>query len=329
MRAGSLASAAAAMTPRKLGRAFRHSAWAACALARYGWPQKLIFYNSGIGDDLLCTTVARELRNRNSGTIWTGANYCELFDANPDARAVPNSDWRFGALASLLGAEVRPLWYTKYDPDNDRDPEPPLHIAAMMCQAAGTKGSVAIRPYLFLRRSETAEGNVADNQIAIQSTTRAAATTLQNKEWLPERFQSVVNSLSGRFNVVQLGGSGDPKLDNVIDLRGKTSLRQAAAILSRSRLFVGLVGGLMHMARAVDCPAVIVYGGRERPQISGYVCNTNITATPPCSPCWQRNRCEYDRTCMTEIGADAVIAAVKTALDSRNGELCVERVCIP
>lgn len=316
------------MTPRKLGRAFRHSAWAAYALARYGWPQKLIFYNSGIGDDLLCTTVARELRNRNIGGIWIGANHCDLFDGNPDAQAVPSSDWRFGALAPLLGAEVTPLWYTKYDPDNDRDPEPPLHIAAMMCRAAGIKGPISIRPYLFLRHSEIAEGKIADNQIAIQSTAQAAATPLQNKEWLPERFQAVVNALSRRFNFVQLGAAGDPKLDNVIDLRGKTSLRRAAAVLRGSRLFVGLVGGLMHLARAVDCPAVIVYGGRERPEISGYVCNRNIVARPPCSPCWQRNRCEYGRACMTEIGADAVIAASEAALDSRSGELSIERVCI-
>jgi ADP-heptose:LPS heptosyltransferase len=99
---------------------------------------------------------------------------------------------------------------------------------------------------------------IAKDQIAIQSTTRAAATPLHNKEWLPERFQAVVNALSGQLNFVQVGSSGDPKLDNVIDLRGKTTLRQAAAVLARSRLFVGLVGGLMHLARAVDCSAVIV-----------------------------------------------------------------------
>jgi ADP-heptose:LPS heptosyltransferase len=312
----------------KLGRTFTYSGWAAYTLARYGWPRKLIFYNSGIGDDLLCTIVARELRSRKSGRLWVGSKYGELFEGNPDAQAVPISDWRFGALAPFLGADVRPLWYTQYDPENDRDPEPPLHFAAMMCQKAEVSGLISIRPYIFLRHSEMGQGNIARNQIAIQSTTRAAATPLKNKEWLSERFQSVVNSLSGRFNIVQLGTSGDPKLDNVIDLRGKTSLREAAAILSQSRLFIGLAGGLMHLARAVDCPAVIVYGGRERPEISGYICNKNITTTPPCSPCWQRNRCDYDRVCMTSIDADLVLSAVGEILDRDRTELLTEQISI-
>lgn len=311
----------------KLGRALTYGGWAAYTLARYGRPRALIFYNGGIGDDLLCTTVARELRNRTSGKIWVGTRYSELFEENPDLRPVPISDWRIGRLARLLGADL-PLGYTQYDPATDRDPEPPMHFAAMMCRKAGVTGPISIRPYLFLRQSERGEGRIAEKQIAIQCTTRAAATPLQNKEWLPERFQSVVNALSTNFNFVQLGASDDPKLDNVVDLRGKTTLRQAAAVLSRSRLFVGLAGGLMHLARAVDCPAVIVYGGRERPGTSGYICNTNIATTPPCSPCWQRNRCDYHRVCMTEIGANQVITAVNAALESRTGDLAVERVSI-
>jgi ADP-heptose:LPS heptosyltransferase len=311
------------MALRKLGRAFTYSGWATYALARYGWPRKLISYNGGIGDDLLCTTVARELHKRKRGTIWVGTQYSELFEENPDARAVPISDWRFSALAPLLGADAGSLWYTQYDPATDSDPEPPLHFAAMMCRKAGVAGLISIRPYLFLRRSERGSGKIADNQIAIQS-----ATPMRNKAWFAERFQSVVHSLSNKFKFIQLGSSADPKLDNVIDLRGMTTLRQASAVLSNSRLFVGLAGGLMHLARAVDCPAVIVYGGRERPQISGYICNRNIRATPPCSPCWQRNRCDHDRVCMTEISSETVIAAVKESWENRGDELAVEQVYI-
>jgi hypothetical protein len=316
------------MALRRPGRALTAGGWAAYALARYGWPRKLIFYNGGIGDDLLCTTVARELRKRRSGKIWVGTKYRELFEGNPDAQAVPSADWRFGALAPFLGAEVRPLWYTRYDSVSDSDPEPPMHFAAMMCQQAGIRGWVSIRPYLYLRQLERIKGRIAENQIAVQSTTRGSDTPLRNKEWLPERFQSVVNSLSGGFSFVQLGVSGDLKLDNAIDLRGKTTLRQAAAILSHSRLFVGLASGLMHLARAVDCPAVIVYGGRERPEISGYICNKNIKTTPQCSPCWQRNRCDYGRACMTSIEASIVLSAVSEILDRDRIELPIEQISI-
>lgn len=313
-----------------IARAFPHSLWAAYTLARYGWPRKFVFYNSGVGDDLLCTTVVRELYKRKSGKVWIGTKYCELFEGNSGATAVPAGDWRFGALASVLGADIRPLWYTQYDPADDRDPEPPLHFAAMMCRKAGITGEIAVRPYVYLGQEEIIEGRLVADQIAVQSTTRAAATPLQNKEWMPERFQSVVDSLASRFNLVQLGSPTDPKLGNVVDLRGKTTLRQAAAVLSNSRLFVGLAGGLMHLARAVDCPSVIVYGGRERPEISGYICNKNVKSDQPCSPCWQRNRCDYDRVCMTSIDPSMVLEAIHESLaespEGQRNELPVEQV---
>jgi len=66
----------------------------------------------------------------------------------------------------------------------------------------------------------------------------------------------------------------------------------------------------MHLARAVDCRGVIVYGGRENPSVSGYECNENLMGKTPCSPCWQRNRCDYDRECMRIISASQVIDAV-------------------
>jgi ADP-heptose:LPS heptosyltransferase len=303
-----------------------YSPWAAQTVALNGWPQKFIFYGAGVGDDLLCTTVAHELRSRKAGTIWIAAKYVELFYGNPDVSVVPMSDWRVSTLAGLLGADVRALWYTTYEPQNDRDPEPPQHFAAMMCARAGVTGSVLIRPYLFLRQTEREEGKIVDRQVAIQSITRAPELPMQNKEWLPERFQQVINALSDQFNFVQLGSRTDPKLDNVVDLRGKTTLRQAAAIMSNSELFVGLASGLMHLARSIDCPAVIVYGGRERPEISGYMCNKNIRTSPPCSPCWQRNRCDHHRKCMTAIEADVVVAGIKQILDCDRNQLSVEVV---
>ena len=75
----------------KLARALWHSGWAARAVGRYGWPRKVIFYNGGVGDDLLCTTVAHELRKRDAGRIWVATKYLELFEGNPDASVVPIS----------------------------------------------------------------------------------------------------------------------------------------------------------------------------------------------------------------------------------------------
>jgi ADP-heptose:LPS heptosyltransferase len=130
-----------------------------------------------------------------------------------------------------------------------------------------------------------------------------------NKEWYPARFQSVVDAIKTKFDVIQIGSKADAPLNGVLDLRGKTTIREAAALLANSIIFVGLVGFLMHLARAVDCRSVIVYGGRERPWQSGYSANVNLTGDTPCSPCWRWNTCDFDHECMKLVSADAVIDA--------------------
>jgi ADP-heptose:LPS heptosyltransferase len=99
----------------------------------------------------------------------------------------------------------------------------------------------------------------------------------------------------------------------VHDLRGKTSLRESAAVLANSVLLLGQVGFLMHLARAVDRPAVIIYGGREKPWQSGYSCNTNLATEPYCSPCWRWNACHnpVERVCMRHVEVDDVVRAVR------------------
>ena len=143
---------------------------------------------------------------------------------------------------------------------------------------------------------------------------------MRNKEWYPQRFQEVCAGLTREFTVIQLGSELDPKLDGVMDLRGKTSLRQSAAILANARVFVGLVGFLMHLARAVDCRSVIVYGGRETPLQTGYTANQNLPSPVECSPCWLRNTCAYDRKCMDMITVPQVIAAARDQI-ARYGTL--------
>ena len=137
---------------------------------------------------------------------------------------------------------------------------------------------------------------------------------MANKEWGEERFQELHRLLQAETPTVQLGLKTDAELGATVDLRGRTSIRQAAAVLSEAGVFVGLASGLMHLARAVACPSVIVYGGREDPAISGYGVNANLTETPPCSPCWLRSRCDFGRVCLSEISVSRVLDAVKVQL---------------
>jgi hypothetical protein len=42
---------------------------------RFGLPEVIIRFGYGLGDDLLCTAVLRELRKRRRGELWMISNY--------------------------------------------------------------------------------------------------------------------------------------------------------------------------------------------------------------------------------------------------------------
>jgi hypothetical protein len=282
-------------------------------LMRYGRPEMLVnAIGAGIGDDLLLTAMFRELRRRGQDRFWVTTRYPELYRGNADIPLIVPPLPRYDALLKRLGVRVVYPWYTSYNPAYDRDdPIPRQHIISVMCQKAGITGTITLRPYLFLDDGELAQGRLSDRQVAIQSSGLDAKHAMRNKNWSFERYQGVVSALRDRYDFVQLGSTSDPPLDGALDLRGKTTLRGTAAVLGGSLAFVGQVGLLMHLARAVDCRSVIVYGGRETPAQSGYPCNENLFSDVPCAPCWRLNTCPHDRVCLEMIGTGAVIDALE------------------
>ena len=191
---------------------------------------------------------------------------------------------RFQDFERVLGKKWRLLNYTSYDAEKDKNESPKRHIIAEMCLAGGIQGQIALRPYLHLTSEERDKGKWAQGMIAIQSSGLGAKLPMRNKQWFPERFQGVVDSLKAKYKFVQIGSTSDPLLDGAADFRGKTNIRGTASILANARMFVGNVGFLMHLARASECLSVIVYGGREAPWQSGYSCNMNLYSAVSCAP---------------------------------------------
>jgi len=302
------------MTFRPLRLAIRLPSLSARFL-RHGLPDRVLLFGPvSLGDDLLCTTVLREARRRGAPFAMM-TNRPELFAQNEDpADIIPVDDYYAQALRRLGRTVVQP-YYAAIDPgEPDRDVFAPGHILARMCSLAGLKGDVALRPYLSLTPEEAAAGRRAGLQVAFQSTASSAALAFANKEWFPARFAEVVRRLPAGFTAVQLGLPSDPPLPGALDLRGRTTLREAAAIVAASAAFVGLEGFLGHLARAVDCPAVLVLGGRGRPETVGYPGNEYLAAPTPCTPCGLRNRCDYRRACLDGVTVDAVLAALDRVL---------------
>lgn len=272
----------------------------------------------GIGDELLATGAVHQLSLGLGRPLVVFARHEPLFRANPDVLEVKPATHGLPETAERWGIDLRRPCEWQTDLDEDRQAPPIRHIIAEAAFAAGVRGPMPLRPYLHLtdaERTRSAEGLRSDRPlIALQSTGASARFYFANKEWGAERFAEVARLLAPRFHLVQLGAAGDPLLPHVIDRRGLPDLRQSAALLAHCHLFVGQVGFLMHLARAVERRSVIVFGGREHPAQSGYPCNENLHETPPCSPCWQKSRCDFDRVCLSRITPAAVVAAVDRLL---------------
>ena len=268
----------------------------------------------------MCTAVFRELKKRgNRGIAFVTPNP-GLFERNQDIdELIPVRNTKADQWAQL-GLPFTRLAYSSYDPIRDAEEIPNEHVLIKICRLAGIGGPIELRPYLYLTPEEFAAGKIADGQVVMQSSGLSAPYPMRNKEWFPYRFQEVCSELRADVRVIQLGSPNDPKLEGATDLRGKTTLRQSAAILANSYVFIGLAGGLAHVARAVDCRSVIIFGGREKPSQIGYVANKNLYSQVKCAPCWLRNACDYDRKCMDMISVSQVVAATAEQI-SRYGAL--------
>ncbi len=280
---------------------------------RYGRPDMSLFFGVTPGDELLCTAVHRELNKRDIHRVWMFSNYPEIYRGNPDAVIIKKIDPWMMDYAKLTSKYIH-LGYSATPVTDEWGDSPHRHLIAEMCHRLGMQGRVVLRPYLELTENEKQEGAWAAGKLVIQSSGLAARMPMQNKNWYPERYQQVIDALRGGHEFIQIGSTSDPLLEGVTDLRGKTSIRSSAAILFNARLNIGHVGFLMHLARAMECPSVIIYGGREAPWLSGYSCNYNIYTKLPCSPCWLWNRCDFNHECMRKIEASHVIGQIKIAL---------------
>lgn len=157
------------------------------------------------------------------------------------------------------------------------------------------------------------------------------------RRWAPERFSAVADALADEgLRVAVVGGPGEEALVARVRgvMRGPSiavdachTPRELAGLLRRCRLFVGNDSGVMHIAAAMGVPVVAVFGLSNHRAWGPYppADHRVVRLDLPCSPCFYRGHdlgtpegCA-DRTCLTELQPEPVVAAARELLDSRAG----------
>jgi hypothetical protein len=291
----------------------------------------------GVGDALFVSALARLIRTRHAlEPVAVQSQQYALFLNSPDVDVVVTGHEETRRDVQLVRRESRTLpqvvgnrWALSWalhragiagrvrNAHHGWPPSKPLLVET--AEYAGIQLSegdeTSLRPWFYPLRSELAEWSGLRGAVCIQST--AASYWTPNKQWLLDRWGAVARWIRERFRVVQLGNEGDAPLPCDVDLRGRTDVRAAGAVLAGARLFVGMEGGLMHLARAVETRSVIVFTGFISPEFSGYPENENVYRPDAghAVPCWRREPCGC--RCAENVEVEAVVAACETAL-SRN-----------
>lgn len=121
------------------------------------------------------------------------------------------------------------------------------------------------------------------------------------------------------LTIVVLGAKDDAPIRGVdIDLRGKTSLTEAAAIVKKALCHIGPEGGLANIARAVNTPAIIFFGATPA-AFFGFHGNVNVLPRT-CGGCWwttpyylhQCPRLLREPECTASLSEDEIVAAVSS-----------------
>ena len=154
----------------------------------------------------------------------------------------------------------------------------------------------------------------------------AAASHL--KCWGEDKFISLAKKLKeiSDFFIVIIGGEKDKgksskiscAIDGSLDLSGKLNLKDLAALLERTNIFITNDSGPLHLASAFRIPTLAIFGPSD-PVKYGPLSPINRVARRQlaCSPC-ELAQCPKEHQCMELLSVDEVFLAFKEILNEKN-----------
>ena len=226
-----------------------------------------------LGDVLLCTPALRELKRINApcdATFYT--NFPGLLKGLPFIYAVRGYDELPGDCLSLEYEDLIP---------------PRRHIAKILGDKLGLRIR-DVRPSCAVNLEIVSRflAEWRDMRRPRIIVNRRAGPWTPNKDWPDEYWGDLLDRLTARFSVIEIGASAQDRGvqpgDHYLDLRGKTGLEELVAAIGAADLHVGPISGPVHIAAALGTPAVVIYGGYEHPVCTAYPGNINLYSPVHC-----------------------------------------------
>jgi ADP-heptose:LPS heptosyltransferase len=81
----------------------------------------------------------------------------------------------------------------------------------------------------------------------------------------PKFLESILNELNLAYSIsfVLLGSANDPLISGTVDLRGKCTIAESAAIIQQCKGFIGHDSALIHFAKSMSIPVAAFFGNTD------------------------------------------------------------------
>lgn len=153
----------------------------------------------------------------------------------------------------------------------------------------------------------------------------------QYRYWPTSHYAQLADLLIQRFNakIILIGSQSEEKLcrdvkdqmrSNAILLAGQTTLLELAHLMQHSNLTIGTESGPLHLATAVDCKALVIYGPVNESVYGPYsdsLKQIKIFNPLPCRPCYKNFRvpaCQ-NRLCLEELTPEFIFGKAVQLLE--------------
>jgi ADP-heptose:LPS heptosyltransferase len=245
-----------------------------------------------------------------------------------------------GVISLVTGAEQR----LGFAPQNTKEfnhlfstrqiePQPVMRLKLLQYQAFGDALGLPPMPIAFGLALPPEEDRRARDLVA--NLPRPLVGVILGSSWpsrlyFPEYTADVIRALafplegSPAFFPVLIGSPDEMGLAaevighlagvRFLNLAGRTSLRDLIGIFAECSVAFGPDSGPMHLAAAVGCPVVSLWGSTSPERSAPWrFSDLAIRSAIPCHPCYLR-KCPIERECMRRISPTTVVNAVRRAL---------------
>lgn len=292
-------------------------------LKHHSFKQTLIVWrDSALGDVILVTPLLPEIKARwPNADITVATKFPEVFRGNPYVS-------KTFIAPPIHAGQPFPHYDLIYNLNMAYEQLPALHIVTAYGSHCNLLPKTQ-KPSIYPNDAEMAWAKqiAAGRRVLIL---HPGPTAWRGRNLEPQKFNEISNYFKARgWRVALVGLPATVQVECEVDLRGKTTFHQLAALMRHAALFIGIDSAPMHLAVAADIPVVAAFGGisPENRLPEGVPHMIGVTADDVgCLGCHHYlppprtdSGCFRDRIyCMEKLPASQMIAAAEVALEKKN-----------